>query len=65
MHPQQLKRHLSILERYHYLTQIGHNKKMGFEYQIEVWDDYKGLKDGLNILDIKLEELRDNYPDID
>lgn len=65
MHPQQLKRQLTTLERYHYLTQIGHNKKMGFEYQIEVWDDYQGLKDGLNILDLKLEELRENYPDID
>jgi energy-coupling factor transporter ATP-binding protein EcfA2 len=65
MHPQQLKRQLIVLERYHYLTQIGHNKKMGFEYQIENWDDYQGLKDGLNILDAKLQELREKYPDID
>ena len=65
MHPQQLKRQLIVLERYHYIIQISSNKKKGFEYQIENWEDYQTLKDGLNILDIKLQELRESYPDID
>jgi DNA primase len=62
-HPQQLKRNLNTLEKYHYITKVGTNRKMSYEYKINVWDDYKLLKEGMDVLDQKLKELRENYPD--
>jgi len=61
-HPQALKRILNSLEKYHYITKVSSNRKMSFEYQINVWDDYKTLQDGINILDDKLLELKEKYP---
>lgn len=65
MHPQQLRRYLISLERFNFITQIGHNRKQSFEYEINIWDDFEHLVKGLNILDEKLKELREKYPDIE
>jgi DNA primase len=62
-HPQALKRNLNTLEKYHYITKVGTNRKMSYEYKINIWDDYSKLQEGMDVLDQKLKELRDNYPD--
>ena len=59
----QLKRHLNALENVSYITKIGTNSRTSFEYKIDVWEDYQSLKDSISILDQKLTELREKYPD--
>ena len=58
-HPQKLKRYLDDLEHRSYIKKIGgYMHKQGFEYEIIIWDDYQILKDGINILDKILEQLK-------
>jgi DNA primase len=58
-HPQKLKRYLDELEHRSYIKKIGgYIHKQGFEYEIAIWDDYQILKDGINILDKVLEQLK-------
>jgi DNA-binding HxlR family transcriptional regulator len=59
IHPQSLHRNLRQLEKLGLVQQVGYNRKTGFEYEITIWDDYEKLKDGINILDRILQELRD------
>ena len=61
IHPQTLKRHIAFLIDYGYIVQIGFIKRK-YEYEIINWDDYSILKKGLNILDEKLAELKQKYP---
>ncbi|MBS0635863.1 MAG: toprim domain-containing protein [Verrucomicrobia bacterium] len=58
MHPMKLARYLVQLESRGYIKRTGGNRKQGFEYQVNEWDDYKLLKEGVDILDSKLEQLR-------
>ena len=58
LHPMVVKRHLGQLERIGLIQQVGYNRRTGYEYEITCWDDYEQLKDGVEILDRILEELR-------
>jgi DNA primase len=58
MHPMKLARYLVQLETRGYIKRTGGNRKQGFEYQVNEWDDYKLLREGVDILDSKLEHLR-------
>jgi len=58
VHPMTLTRNLINLERRGYIKQTGSNKKTGYEYEITSWDDYETLKDGINILDRILENIK-------
>ena len=53
---------MNALENLGLVTRIGNNRKLSFEYQINVWNDYDMIKDGVNLLDEKLAELREKYP---
>lgn len=63
LHTEALKRHLRALEGVGLITQIGNNRKLSFEYQIDVWDDYSLLQSGINLMDETLAELREKYPE--
>jgi len=58
IHPMKLSRYLVQLETRGYIKRTGGNRQQGFEYQVNEWDDYKMLKEGVDILDKKLEHLR-------
>ena len=58
IHPMKLSRYLVQLESRGYIKRTGGNRQQGFEYQVNEWDDYKLLKEGVDILDKKLEQLR-------
>jgi DNA primase len=58
IHPMKLSRYLVQLETRGYLRRTGGNRQQGFEYQVAEWDDYKLLKEGIDVLDQKLEQLR-------
>jgi DNA primase len=58
IHPMKLSRYLVQLESRGYIKRTGGNRQQGFEYQVNEWDDYKLLKEGVDILDSKLEQLR-------
>jgi hypothetical protein len=58
MHPMKLSRYLVQLESRGYVKRTGGNRQQGFEYQVSEWDDYALLKAGVDILDHKLEQLR-------
>jgi len=62
LHTQTLKRNMNALENLGLVTRIGNNRKLSFEYQINVWDDYQTIQNGVNLLDEKLAELREKYP---
>ncbi len=61
MNPMQVNRYLKELEQRGYLKQTGGNRKTGFEYTVNVWDDYEQLKSGINILDETLEKIKNKY----
>lgn len=58
MHPMKLSRYLVQLESRGYIKRTGGSRQQGFEYQVNEWDDYKLLQEGVDILDHKLEHLR-------
>jgi len=58
LHPMQLKRHLDELEGRGFIKCKSRSHKTGNEYEIAVWDDYQMLKNGVSILDILLEKLK-------
>jgi len=58
MHPMKLSRYLVNLEKRGYLKRTGGNRQQGFEYQVNEWEDYQMLKEGIDILDTKLQELK-------
>lgn len=58
MHPMKLSRYLVQLESRGYIKRTGGSRQHGFEYQVNEWDDYKLLHEGVDILDHKLEHLR-------
>ncbi len=60
MHPMQVNRYLRDLEQRGYIKQTGGNRKTGFEYSVNNWDDYTTLKNSINILDQLLQTLKDS-----
>ncbi|NRA12057.1 MAG: hypothetical protein HRT57_08910 [Crocinitomicaceae bacterium] len=62
LYRQQVKRHLNALESLSLITLVSSNPKMSFEYKIESWDDYTNIQSGVDVLDEKLQELREKYP---
>ncbi|MBA7553346.1 hypothetical protein ES705_45937 [subsurface metagenome] len=57
MHPMKLSRYLSQLEQRNYIKKIS-NRQSGFEYEILTFDDYELLKEGINVLDKILENIK-------
>jgi DNA primase len=62
LHTETVKRNFTALENMGLITRIGENRKLSFEYQIDVWDDYSMLQSGINLMDETLAELREKYP---
>jgi DNA primase len=58
LNPMTVNRHLRDLEQRGYISQIGGNRKTGYEYQVELWQEYSDLQNSINIMDANLEELR-------
>jgi len=61
LNPMRVNRYLRELEMRGYIHKTGGNQKKGYEYGITIWDDYKILKDGINILDKILERLNKKH----
>jgi hypothetical protein len=60
LHPQQVKRYFEELEGRGFIKCKSRSFKNGNEYEITVWDDYEQLKNGINLLDKILEQLKMN-----
>lgn len=61
MNPMQVNRYLRDLDQRGYVKQSGGNRKTGYEFSINIWDDYEVLKSGIDILDSTLEVLKKKY----
>jgi DNA primase len=61
MHPQQMARYLGELRQRGYIMLVSKSQKVGYEYEVLMWDDYEHLKQGLQLLDDILKELRVKY----
>jgi DNA primase catalytic core len=61
MHPMKLSRYLSQLEQRNYIKRLSNNRHTGFEYEILSFDDYELLKEGINVLDKVLENIKAKY----
>ena len=59
MNPMTVNRHLRRLEMRGYIRQIGGNQKIGYEYEIELWNDYKELQKGIAKMDENLKKIKD------
>ncbi len=62
LYRQQVKRNIKALENLSLVSLVSSNPRMSFEYKIENWKDYQSIKNGVDILNEKLEELRQKYP---
>lgn len=62
MHTQLLKRNMNALENIGLVVKIGENRKLSFEYEICLWDDYEFIKNGVDSLDRILKDLKEKYP---
>ena len=62
MHSQLLKRNMNALENLGLIHKIGENRKLSFEYEITMWDDYEFIKNGVDSLDRILQDLKEKYP---
>jgi DNA primase len=60
MHPMKLSRYLSQLEQRNYIKKIS-NRQSGYEYEVLTFDDYELLKEGVNVLDKILENIKAKY----
>ncbi|PHR44301.1 MAG: DNA primase [Fluviicola sp.] len=63
MHPMKFNRRINELKNRGYIKQTGGNYKTSYEYEITIWDDYKVLQKGLDIMDEILDKLYKKYPD--
>ena len=59
LHPMQLKRFLDELEGRGFIKCKSRSNKTGNEYEITIWDDYQLLKNGINMLDVLVEKLKE------
>lgn len=58
LHPMQLKRFLDELEGRGFIKCKSKHMKIGNEYEVVIWDDYKQLQGSIDALDSILEKLR-------
>jgi len=58
LHPMQLKRFLDELEGRGFIKCKSRSNKTGNEYEVVIWDDYEMLKNGVNMLDILVDKLK-------
>ena len=59
MNPMKVNRYLRDLESRGYIRQIGGNRKTGYEYQIELWEEYQALQDGIDLMDKNLDKIKE------
>jgi len=62
MHPMALQRYIGELEKRGLIRCISRSNKPGNEYEITVWDDFKQLQSGMEIMDTILSKLRKREP---
>jgi DNA primase len=60
MHPMKLSRYLGQLESRNLVKRLN-SRQSGYEYEITGFEDYDLLKEGINILDKVLENIRTKY----
>ena len=60
MNPMTVNRHLRHLEMRGYIKQVGGNRKIGYEYQIELWNEYEELQKGIDVMDENLRKIEEN-----
>jgi DNA primase len=58
LNPMTVNRHLRDLEMRSYIRQIGGNRKTGYEYIIELWEEYADLQKGIELMDEQLEQIK-------
>jgi DNA primase len=58
LYPMKVNRYIRELELRNFIRRTGGNRKSGFEYEINHWDDYEKLIDGTKVLDGILDDLR-------
>ena len=61
MYPMKINRYIRELESRSFIKKCGGNRKSGFEYEINRWEDYKNLQAKTNILDDILQNFN-NQP---
>lgn len=59
LHPMQLKRFLDELEGRGFIKCKSKHMKIGNEYEVIIWDDYKQLQGSINALDGVLQKLKE------
>jgi DNA-binding HxlR family transcriptional regulator len=62
MHPMTLGRNITELEKRGLIRCISRSNKPGNEYEITVWDDFKQLQSGMEIMDTILSKLKKGQP---
>jgi hypothetical protein len=58
LYPMKIHRYLRELESRYLIKRVGGNRKSGFEYQVHRWEEYRDLKQGLDVLDQILSDLK-------
>ena len=58
MNPMMVNRYLRELEMRSYIRRIGGNRKTGYEYQIELWEEYEALQAGIDLMDKNLDKIK-------
>ena len=59
LHPMQLRRYLDELEARGFIKCKSRHMKIGNEYEVIAWDDYKQLKGSIDALDSILQKLKE------
>ncbi len=59
MNPMTVNRHIRHLEMRGYIRQVGGNRKIGYEYEIELWNDYEELQKGIDMMAENLQKIKD------
>jgi ABC-type dipeptide/oligopeptide/nickel transport system ATPase component len=58
IYPMKINRHLRELESRSFIKRTGGNRKNGFEYEVNRWEDYARLQSGLEILNKVVQGIR-------
>jgi DNA primase len=61
MHNESLRRIMLAFENVGLVSRKSENKKQGFEYEIQFWDDYENIKNSVGTLDKILSDLKETY----
>ena len=59
IYPMKVNRYLRELESRNFIQKTGGNRKNGYEYKINRWDDYQKLQSGADILNDILTKIRE------